>query len=135
LRLRSVTLADWRPVFALPGAAFVSLQYHRDAAEEVAAFGRESGMVIHHWQEAIDDYDETAALVCALDAVVSVCTTIIHLAGALGRPVVALVPSAPEWRYGLEGERMPWYPSVRLLRQRVGGEWGEVMAQAAARLG
>jgi tetratricopeptide (TPR) repeat protein len=135
LRLRSVTLTDWRPVLETPGAAFVSLQYQRDAAAEVAAFGRETGLAIHHWQEAIDDYDETAALVCALDGVVSVCTAVIHLAGALGRPATVVVPVSPEWRYGLEGEGMVWYPSVRLLRQRVAGEWGEVMARAAARLG
>ncbi|HSD44516.1 MAG TPA: tetratricopeptide repeat protein [Burkholderiales bacterium] len=126
LRLRSVTLADWRPVLESPGAAFVSLQYQRDAAAEVATFGRESGLVIHHWQEAIDDYDETAALVCALDGVVSVCTAVIHLAGALGRPVDVVVPCSPEWPFGLEGEAMVWYPSVRLFRQTEIGRWDEV---------
>jgi tetratricopeptide (TPR) repeat protein len=126
LRLRSVTLADWRPVLERAGATFVSLQYQRDAAAEVAAFGRESGLVIHHWQEAIDDYDETAALVCALDGVVSVCTAVIHLAGALGRPVDVVVPFAPEWPFGLEGDRMPWFPSVRLFRQSEVGRWNDV---------
>jgi tetratricopeptide (TPR) repeat protein len=128
LRLRSVTLTDWRPVLETPGAAFVSLQYQRDAAAEVAAFGRETGLAIHHWQEAIDDYDETAALVCALDGVVSVCTAVIHLAGALGRPVDVVVPFAPEWPFGLEGDRMAWFPSVRLFRQAEPGRWDDVFA-------
>ena len=128
LRLRSVTLADWRPVLETPAATFVSLQYQRDAADEVAAFGRESGIVIHHWQEAIDDYDETAALVCALDGVVSVCTAIIHLAGALGRPVSIVVPFSPEWPFGLDGPRMAWFPSVRLFRQSVVSHWEDVFA-------
>ena len=128
-RLRSISLGDWRPVLDLPGATFVSLQYHRDAPEEVDAFRRDTGVAIHHWQDAIDDYDETAALVCALDAVVSVCTAVVHLGGALGRPVYVVVPFSPEWRYGLVGDSMPWYPSVKLFRQREVGEWTGPIAE------
>jgi tetratricopeptide (TPR) repeat protein len=128
-RLRSITLADWRPLIELPGTTLVSLQYHSDAAEEVATFQRDSGIVIHHWQDAIDDYDETAALVCALDIVVSVCTAVIHLGGALGRPVLVVVPASPEWRYGLKGGSMPWYPSVKLFRQARAGSWEDVIAE------
>jgi tetratricopeptide (TPR) repeat protein len=128
-RLRSISLGDWRPALDLPGTTFVSLQYHRDAPEEVDAFRRESGIAIHHWAEAIDDYDETAALVCALDAAVSVCTAVVHLGGALGRPVYVVVPFSPEWRYGLVGDSMPWYPSVKLFRQREVGEWRGPIAE------
>ena len=63
-------------------------------------------MRIEHWSEAIDDYDQTAALVCALDLVVSVCTALVHLGGALGRPVWVMAPYSPEWRYGFSGESM-----------------------------
>ena len=58
-----------------------------------------------------------AALVCALDLVVSVQTSIVHLGGALGAPAWALIPEVPEWRYGASGETMPWYPSVTLFRK------------------
>jgi ADP-heptose:LPS heptosyltransferase len=95
----------------------------------VEAFRRETGIAIHHWPDAIDDYDETAALVCALDAVVSVCTAVVHLGGALGRPVYVVVPLSPEWRYGLVGDAMPWYPSVKLFLQQEVGEWNEPIAQ------
>jgi hypothetical protein len=72
--------------------------------------------------------------VCALDLVVSVCTSLVHLAGALGRPVWVLAPLSPEWRYGISGETMPWYPSVRLFRQRAYAEWAPVVGRAAAEL-
>ena len=85
------------------------------------------GIAIHHWQDAIDDYDETAALVCALDRVVTVCTALVHLTGGLGRPAIVMVPFGSDWRYGAEGERMPWYPSVRLVRQRAIGDWSWVL--------
>jgi tetratricopeptide (TPR) repeat protein len=131
-RLRSISLGDWRPVLELARATFVSLQYHRDAPEEVDALRGGTGLAIHHWQNAIDDYDETAALVCALDAVVSVCTAVVHLGGALGRPVYVIVPFSPEWRYGLVGDAMPWYPSVKLFRQKEVGEWRGPIAEIGA---
>ncbi len=128
-RLRSIALADWLPVLGIDGAAFVSVQYHPDAANELEAFHSARDVRVHHWAEAIDDYDETAALVCALDAIVSVCTAIIHLGGALGRPVRVVVPASPEWRYGLMGDRMPWYPTVRLFRQAHPGDWGDAIGR------
>ena len=89
---------------------------------------------LHHWQEAIDDYDQTAALVGALDGVLTVCTAIVHLSGALGRPALVMVPFGADWRYGAAGERMLWYPSVRLLRQGTVGEWGDVLQEVSRRL-
>ena len=70
----------------------------------------------------------------ALDLTVSVCTAVIHLNGALGRPVWVMVPSVPEWRYGREGESMPWYPSVRLFRQRSSNDWDDVFSAVARAL-
>jgi hypothetical protein len=89
---------------------------------------------VHHWQEAIDDYDQTAALACALDGVLTVCTAIVHLSGGLGRPALVMVPFGADWRYGAAGERMPWYPSVRLVRQQRVAEWGEVLREVSGRL-
>ena len=132
-RLRSISLEQWLPILEVPGAAFVSLQY-TECSEELAALKSSHGVEVVHWQEAIDDYEETAALVCALDLVVSVTTALVHLAGALDRPARALVPAIPGWRYLREGDRMPWYPSVRLLRQERVGEWDGVISRAAGEL-
>jgi hypothetical protein len=131
--LRSIDLQEWTPILTVPDARFVSLQYTECAAEREALRARH-GIALHHWQQAIDDYDETAALVGALDLVISVCTALVHLAGALGRPAWVLVPAIPEWRYMRQGDRMPWYSSVTLIRQQRIGAWGEVIADVAARL-
>ena len=127
--LRSLSLEEFLPILRLP-ASFVSLQYG-DCADDLDALGREHGLGLPHWQEALDDYDETAALICALDLVVSVCTAVIHLAGALGKPVWVLVPAVAEWRYLDRGETLPWYPSARLFRQAVAGQWQEPISQLA----
>jgi tetratricopeptide (TPR) repeat protein len=134
---RSLPLADLAPLLREPGMRFVSLQYGPDVAGEIERFAAQTGIGIAHWPEAIDDYDETAALASALDGIVSVCTAIVHLAGALGRPVLVATPRVPEWRYGALGERMPWYPSVRLVRQAQSGGWAPVVdaIRAAVRSG
>ena len=65
---------------------------------------------------------------------VSVCTAVVHLGGALGRPVWVLAPYSPEWRYGFTGETVPWYPSVRIFRQPALGQWAPAIAAVAAEL-
>ncbi|HXF67794.1 MAG TPA: tetratricopeptide repeat protein [Burkholderiales bacterium] len=132
--LRSIPLERWLPILAAPHARFVSLQYTAEAGAEAAELYARHGVRVEHWREAIEDYEETAALVCALDLVVSVCTAVVHLTGALGRPVWVMVPYSPEWRYGIAGCAMPWYPSVRLYRQPAYGEWEPVIASVAAEL-
>lgn len=131
---RSIPLHDWLPILATEGAHIVSLQY-TDCRTELEALSDDYGLRVHHWQEAIEDYDETAALVMALDRVVTVCTSIVHLTGALGRPAWVLVPCVPEWRYLASGETMPWYPSVRLFRQPRAGDWTPVLQNVALKLG
>ena len=127
---RSLTLEKLLPVLRLPGLEFVNLQYTEVRAEldELAAL---HGVRVHHWQEAIDDYDQTAALVCALDGVLTVCTALVHLTGALGRAATVLVPFGSDWRYGAEGSRMPWYPSIHLVRQTRIGDWSDVLERVA----
>jgi hypothetical protein len=66
----------------------------------------------------------------ALDGVVTVCNTTAHLAGALGANGLVLAPRAVSWRYQLEGARLPWYPSLTVLRQREAGDWTTVLAEA-----
>lgn len=131
--LRSFAPEEFLPVLRQP-ARFISLQYG-DCNDELSALARGHGVVLPHWQDALDDYDETAALVCALDLVLSVCTAVIHLAGALGRPVWVLVPAIAEWRYLDHGEALPWYPSARLFRQAAPGPWRDLIATVAAECG
>jgi tetratricopeptide (TPR) repeat protein len=127
---RSVPPALLAALLGLPNTHFVDLQYGDTRAEREQLCG---GGELHRWREAIEDLDETAALISSLDLVVSVCTTVVHLAGALGRDVWVMVPQCPEWRYLAQGERMPWYPSARLFRQQEPG-WTALLARIDAAL-
>jgi hypothetical protein len=129
---RSIPLRQWFPILSLSGIDFVSLQYG-DCRDDLAEL-RGMGVCIEHWQDAIDDYAETAALVSALDLVVSVQTAVVHLAGALGKPVWALISAVPEWRYGGTGRLMPWYPTARLIRQNHSEQWGAVIGRLVTEL-
>lgn len=125
-RMRSLALSGLLPLLELPGVQFVNLQYV-DSAGEIAGMHAAHRVAVRHWPEAIEDYDETAALVTALDLVLSVCTSVVHLSGALGARVWVMVPASPEWRYLRQGERLPWYPSARLFRQQQAGDWRPVV--------
>lgn len=127
---RSIPLSEWEPLIrAFPGAQFYSLQYQPEAAGEVTEFREKTGLDVRHYPGKVQatDYAQTADFVAGLDLVISVCTSAIHLAGALGVPCWCLTPSAPAWRYGLTGKRMPWYNSVTLYRQ-TGDGWSDVFA-------
>ena len=125
-RLRTIPLQEWAPILNLQGFVFVSLQYgeHDDDLRELTD---RFSVKVHHWPEALAHYDETAALVAALDGVVTVCTAVAHLTGALGQTGWVLVPSVPEWRYLSSGTTMPWYPSLKLIRQANGQPWREAI--------
>ncbi len=112
------------------GAQLVSLQYG-DVRDEVDAASAATGVPIHHWPETLVDQDDAAALTCAVDAVLTVCQTQAHLTGALGRPGCVLVPANPNWRYGATAPSTPWYPSLRLVRQQVLGDWSAALGTAA----
>lgn len=109
---------------------FVSLQ-NRDAAFGASAAPALDPIDCHR---EILDLADTAALVAAMDVVVSVDTSVLHLAGALGKPALALLPWDCDFRWGHAGERTLWYPAMRLLRQPVAGDWGPVVDAAAAAL-
>jgi ADP-heptose:LPS heptosyltransferase len=77
---------------------------------------------------------DTAALIERLDLVIGVDTAVVHLAGALGKPVWTLLPFSPDWRWGLEREDCPWYPTMRLFRQPRPGDWESVVERVGAAL-
>jgi ADP-heptose:LPS heptosyltransferase len=79
-------------------------------------------------------FADTAALCECMDVVVSVDTSVAHLSGALGRPTWILLPHVPDWRWMLDREDTPWYPTAKLYRQKAAGDWNEVFARVAADL-
>ena len=83
---------------------------------------------------ALDDFADTAALIAALDLVVTVDTAVAHLAGALGKPVWLLLSRIPDWRWMLERRDNPWYPTARLFRQSHDGDWSGVVARVVEAL-
>jgi tetratricopeptide (TPR) repeat protein len=127
-RLRSVALELLNPLLE-QDAVFVSLQHGAEARELEGARGH-----VRVFPGITEDPDALAALIVALDLVISVDNTTVQLAGALGHPVWVLLSASPEWRYGLRGETMPWYPSARLFRQGVNRRWEPVVEKVAAEL-
>lgn len=128
-RRRSMALELLRAQAPAEGVRFVSLQLEvRDGDRE--ALARWPGL-LHAGTEQRDMAD-TAALVESLDAVLSVDTSVAHVTGALGRPLLLMLQRCCDWRWGLEGASSPWYPSARLLRQPAPGDWASVVRDAMA---
>jgi len=115
----------------LPGCEFVSLQYGDVAAEVEAVSGElKRDIRLFSWEE-VNDFEDLAGLIEALDIVVSVQNSVVHLSGALGKDCRALVPYSPEWRYGAESSSMPWYRSVEIRRQSEPEAWEPVIRDVA----
>jgi len=135
-QFRTLKLADLVPVLQSVDAHWVSLQY-KDAGAEIKEFTRshpEIDIAQYPWATLTADYDDTAALVAELDLVVAMQTAVCHLAGALGKECWVLLPKNSQWRYGSEGETIPWYESLRVIRQGKLGEWGPVIGEVVGRL-
>ncbi|MGQ2978791.1 MAG: tetratricopeptide repeat protein [Polaromonas sp.] len=126
--LRSMSPGELAPMTSAVAATWISLQY--GSVDEDLKTAAAAGVMLTHWNEAIADLDEFAALIESLDAVVTVCNTTVHYAGALGKKVLVLAPHIPEWRYGLNSTHMPWYPDARVLRQPSPNDWPGVVAEA-----
>jgi ADP-heptose:LPS heptosyltransferase len=127
---RSTRLAQFLPLFAQDGVRLVSLQKGA-AADEWRELANEGA----DWIDACSDFLDTAALISALDLVISVDTAAAHLAGALGRPVWLLNRFGSEWRWGCEPTGAPWYPSMRIFNQQGQGDWSEVIDRIDSELG
>lgn len=120
--VRSLLPEELAPLAAArPDVRWVCLQYG-DVTADVQRMSR-TAMPMAYWPDSIRDLDEFAALISALDLIITVCNTTVHYAGALGKAVWVLCPTVPEWRYGNESLSLPWYPSSRVLRQTVRGDW------------
>ena len=127
-RRRSLELAQLAPLGEIPGAVFVSLQKGPAGAQVPV------GLTLHDFTEELADFTDTAALVSALDLVISVDTSVVHLAGALGKPVWVLDRFDSCWRWLTGRSDSPWYPTLKLFRQPSAGDWASPIAEVRAAL-
>ncbi len=128
---RSAALGMLAPLASVRGVVFYSLQKGSAAAE---AARPPAGMTLKDFSGELRDFSDTAALVAALDLVISVDTVVAHLGGALGVATWVMIPRPPEWRWLRAGERSPWYPSARLFRQERANDWSSVAERIALAL-
>jgi hypothetical protein len=117
---------------ARPGTCFIGLQVGPRQGEADGRFGGAPGYV--NMSARLTDYGETAAALTCLDLLISVDTSVVHLAGALGCPAWVLLPHAPDWRWLSDRDDSPWYRSLRLFRQTRPGDWSEPLRQVASAL-
>lgn len=128
---RSLTLERIAPIIAAAEhAQLVSLM--KDRSDEDSWCLNQLGIV--DCADQLTSFSETAAVIANLDLVITVDSSVAHLAGALGRPVWVMTPEPSDWRWGLGGERTLWYDSMRLFRQPRAGDWDSVISRIAAEL-
>jgi tetratricopeptide (TPR) repeat protein len=133
-QLRSLRVEALQPLLEARGITWVVLQ--RDAAaEEIAVLRKLAAPDALVHADVPADLDELAAVMHNLDLVITVCSTVVHLSGALGRPVRVLTPKGAAWRYPSNGSSLPWYADVTMLRQSMKGDWTEAMATLCRELG
>jgi tetratricopeptide (TPR) repeat protein len=125
---RSTSLFSWAPLAGIRGVTFFSLQVGEAGAE---AQSPPPGMNLVDLTGPIADFADTAAFLSHLDLIISVDTAVAHLAGSMGKPVWTLLPFAPDWRWLLGRSDTPWYPTMRLFRQGVPGDWKGVFEAVA----
>lgn len=132
---RSTTLEQWISLLNTHNVNFINLQYG-EVANELNEFENRNNIIIHHWNDAdpIKDMDNFAAQVAALDLVISIDNSTVHISGALGIPTWTLLPYSADWRWGVEGYNSYWYPSLVLFRQSTPKNWHPVFIEVTARL-
>jgi len=128
---RSITLANYAPLAAIGGASFVSLQKGEPASQAATP---PPGLSLHDWTNELVDFADTAALIEALDLVITVDTSVAHLAGALGKPVWILSRYDACWRWLIDRNDSPWYSTARLWHQPAPGDWDSIITRVAAAL-
>lgn len=130
-RWRSMPLHALAPLGELAEVRFISLQKGAAAA---AARAAALPLPLLDLDPELEDFSDTAAVISQLDLVISVDTAVVHLAGALGRPVWTMVAEPADWRWLTAREDSPWYPTMRLFRQRRRGDWDELVARVKVAL-
>ena len=131
---RSIPLAAFAPLAAVPGVRLISVQARTGLAQLDAL---PPGMAVERLGEEIEnnpDFRDMAAVLASLDLIIMLDTFSTHLAGALGRPVWLATPRNPDWRWMRDREDSPWYPTLRLFRQETAGDWSGVFARMAREL-
>src|SRR5262249_34686504 len=130
-RNRSIPLFRLAPLWSAAPVGFIGIQreLRGEDAEELAREPRVTPIGAE-----LDDFADTAAVVALVDLVISVDTSVAHLAGAMGRPVWVLLPFSPDWRWTLAGESSAWYPTARLFRQPSLGDWDSVIERLRGEL-
>jgi len=132
---RSIGLEYWGTVLKIEAARFVNLQYGECSGELQAAYDKFGVEVLKDERiNALLDLESYAAQVAAMDLVISVDNSTVHFAGALGVESWTLLPTIPDWRWGLEGESTCWYPTMRLFRQEKKSQWKPVIERVAREL-
>ena len=124
--VRSCSLDDFALLSEVPGVSFFSLQKGTASA---GAINPPGVMEITNLEDELNDFAETAAAIVHLDLVISVDTAVVHLAGAMNKPVWLLLQFAPDWRWLLKRDDSPWYPSMRLFRQTKPNDWKTVFEE------
>ena len=128
---RSPGFDPFRILFQVPGVTFFSLQ-KGDGAQALSQNALPANLF--DLSVDIETFEDTAAAIMAMDLVISSCTSPVHLAGALGKPVWVVLSSFPDWRWQLERDDSPWYPSARLFRQERDEPWSGVLTRVAQAL-
>lgn len=128
---RSMPLSSCLPLASIPGVQLYSLQ-KGFGSEQLE--GLDPAVSIIDWGNLFEDYADAAAALCNLDLIISVDTSVAHLAGALGRPTWILLSHAPDWRWLLARDTSPWYPTARLFRQHELGKWDNVIERVGRAL-
>ena len=129
---RACPLESLHPLFTTPGVAFYSLHKTTSPSESLQLAGIPG---VRDLNGELRDFADTAAAVSTLDLVISVDTAVAHLAGALGVPVWVLLPDRADWRWLLGRSDSPWYPTMRLFRQKTDGVWSGVVEEVRNALG
>ena len=129
-RNRSIPLERFAALLSVPGLDFVSLQ--KEVSETQSAILRDHGVA--QLGQDFDDFADTAAVMAMLDLVITVDTSVAHLAGAMGKATGLLVPFAPDFRWMLDRTDSPWYPTMRLFRQSAIGDWDAPLARIRSEL-
>ena len=126
--------ASLRRCFALEDVDWIVLQPFITGRERDMLRAHPNARSIHTLEGRLENFADTGAIVDRLDAVVSVDTSVAHLAGALGKPLWVMLPFAADWRWGVDTAESTWYPQARLVRQRAPGRWRDVIEATAAAL-